>query len=103
MIGPGNIFSASRIATEVKLRPAGLMMMPAPSSIASWIQPTISPSQFDWRNSSGCAAGRLAAHRLDLGERGVAVDLGLALAEPVQVRAVQDVDRAVHARLSQPW
>jgi hypothetical protein len=36
--------------------------------------------------------GGVAAHRLDLGKRGAAVDLGLAGAEPVQVRAVQHVD-----------
>ena len=43
--------------------------------------------------ANGRVAGRLAAHRLDLGERRRAVDLRLALAEPVQVRAVEDVDR----------
>ncbi|OWK19634.1 hypothetical protein AJ88_41050 [Mesorhizobium amorphae CCBAU 01583] len=46
-IGPGNIFRASRIAIDVKEKPAGLMTMPAPSSIASWIQSMIWPSLFD--------------------------------------------------------
>src|SRR6516162_11355523 len=34
--------------------------------------------------------GLLAQPRIDLGQRGAAVDLGLALAEQVQVGAVQD-------------
>ena len=46
-IGPENIFSASRIAIDVNEKPAGLMTMPAPSSIASWIQSMIWPSAFD--------------------------------------------------------
>ena len=35
MIGPANILSASRIAIEVKVKAAGLMMIPLPLSIAS--------------------------------------------------------------------
>jgi hypothetical protein len=32
MIGPGNIFSASRMAIEVKVKAAGLMTMPGSNS-----------------------------------------------------------------------
>ena len=42
-------------------------------------------------------AGGRAAHRLDLGERGRAVDLRLARAQPVEVGAVEDEDRLRHA------
>jgi hypothetical protein len=41
------------IATEVKVKPAGLMTIAAPLSIASWIQSMSSCSAFDWRNSTG--------------------------------------------------
>jgi uncharacterized protein YgbK (DUF1537 family) len=41
-----------------------------------------------------------AAGGFDVGERVLAVDLGLALAQEVQVRAVQDVDRGRHRRVS---
>jgi len=48
MIGPRNIFSASRIAIEVKVNAAGLTMMPrAGASIASCTHSTISYSRFD--------------------------------------------------------
>ena len=54
MIGPGNIFSASIKAMDVKVHPAGLMTMPAaPASIASWIQSMSCASLLVWRNSSG--------------------------------------------------
>ena len=42
-----------------------------------------------------------AAIRLDVGQRLPAVDLGLALAEQVEVWAVQDGDDAAHASLLQ--
>jgi len=41
------------MASDVKVNAAGLMTMPAALSIASWIQPMISASLFDCRNSIG--------------------------------------------------
>ena len=42
------VFSASRIATEVWVKAAGLMTMPAAVSRASWIQSMISYSRLLW-------------------------------------------------------
>ncbi len=36
MIGPENIFRASSMATDVKENAAGLMIIPAPSSLCNW-------------------------------------------------------------------
>jgi hypothetical protein len=52
------------IAIDVKVKAAGLMMMPAPSSIASWIHSISSYSRFDWRKKiavSGSAARHSAS------------------------------------------
>ena len=53
MMGAEDIFNASRIAIDVNENAAVLITMPAPASIASWIQSMIFASLFYWRNSTG--------------------------------------------------
>ena len=100
-IGQRNTLSASRIGIEVKLWPAGLITMPEAARMASWIQSTSVASLLDCRNSSvnPSAACPLAAERLDVGQRGAAVDVRLASAKEIQVGAVQDENRLAHEAL----
>ena len=95
------MLSASRIATDVWVNAAGLMMMPSAPLMPPWIQSMICASLFDWWNEivEPALLGARAAHLLDLLERGRAVDVRLARAEQVEVGAVQDQDRFAHAFL----
>ena len=77
-------------------------MPPRPSRGASWIWSISSPSWFDWKRAQLGARRPWPASarpRVDLGERGAPVDLGLAGAEQVQVRPVhhEDAERLRHA------
>jgi hypothetical protein len=93
MIGPLNIFSASRGAIEVKVNAAGLMMIAEPSSIASWTHSISLSSLLVWRNSTGRAPAA-SRHQTSTSESVVVpVDFRLALAEAVEVGAVEDVER----------
>ena len=98
MIGPSKALSASRIATDVWVKAAGLMTMPAARPRASWIQSMISYSRLLWWNSMSSPSSRAerAAVRLDVGQRLAPVDFRLALAEQVEVGPVQDDDDAAH-------
>src|SRR6516164_3238183 len=63
------------------------MMMPAALLAAAWwIKSTISPSWFDWRNSTASLW------------RPAAIGLRLARAEEIEVWAVEDVDGFRHGR-----
>jgi hypothetical protein len=68
------------------------MMMPAPLSVASWTQSMSCCSLFDWRKTMGWSPPP-GGIPLDLGERRLAVDFRLPTTEPVEVRAVEDVQR----------
>src|SRR5699024_6072873 len=46
----------------------------------------------DAAGGQACLGGGVGAHRFDVGQSGAAVDLGLTLAEEVEVRAVEDTD-----------
>ena len=50
MIGALIMLSASRIATDVWVNAAGLMMMPSAPLMPPWIQSMICASLFDWWN-----------------------------------------------------
>lgn len=92
--GPSKAFSASRMAMEVWVKAPGLMTMAAALSRASWIQSISSYSRLDWwQRGHAFGLGSGGAEEFDVGEGFAAVDLGLALAKQVQVRAVQDKDR----------
>src|SRR5215475_807319 len=96
--GTATAATASRMATEVWVYAPALMMMPAAFlAAASWIKSTISPSWFDWRNSTASLCG-LAAKLLDVLERRAAIGLWLAGAEEIEVGAIEDVDGFRHGR-----
>lgn len=52
ILGPSNIFSESIKGIDVKVKPAGLMMMPSAESIASCTLSTSTPSKLVCRNSN---------------------------------------------------
>ena len=85
-------FSASTTGTQPNEKPAGLMITAASFSKASWIQSTITPSWLVWRKSqaSPSSAASCSVRRLDLGQRRGAVQMRLAPAEHVEVRAVEN-------------
>ena len=62
---------------------------------ASWIQETSSPSILVWRKSisSPSLSARVAAALFEIGQGLLAVDLGLAHAEHVEIGPVEDEDR----------
>ena len=100
MIGPGNIFSASSIAIEVKVK-AGRVDDDAGALVDRLVDPVdrARPRCSVWRNSIGRSPAA-ARHIASISASVVrAVDLRLALAEAVQVRAVQDVDRLGHGHV----
>ena len=88
--------SASRSATDVWVRPPALTI--ATSKSRWWSRSISAPSWFDWKKSTVEAELRRPGRDLgvDVVERVVAVDLRLARAEQVQVRALEDED-AGHA------
>jgi len=92
MKGMATAARASRMATLVWVNAAGLIRMNAvPSPRAAWIRSTRACSALDWKLSSSCPASAARAQPgVDAGQVGVPVDLRLAGAEQVQVRAVED-------------
>ena len=77
-------------ATLVWVSPPGLTRIPSAAPRAPWIRSISSPSWFDWSSgSSAPARARARQPGLDLGQGRPPVDLGLARAQEVQVRAVQ--------------
>ena len=96
-------FSASRIATEVWVKAAGLMTMPA-AFLARLVDPAdelvLGVALVEAAASSPSASAVSAAERLDVGEGLAAVDLRLARAEQVQVGSVQHEDGLGQGSLS---
>jgi hypothetical protein len=85
--------SASRSATLVWVSAPPLMTIPSNfASASSAILSISSPSWFDWKNSSAGRPELRAQRLLQVGQGGVPVDLGLALAQPVEVGSVEDRD-----------
>ena len=85
------------MATEVWVKAAGLMTIP--TALARLVNPVddfvfaVALAELDFELQFGAGA---PARRLDVGQRLMPVDRGLALAEQVEVRPVQDVDDAAH-------
>lgn len=99
--GASKVLSASKIATEVWVKAAGLMTMPLAVSRASDpVDDLVLTVRLVEAQVQAEFAGERAARRLHVGEGLAAVDVRLALAEQVQVRAVQDVDQTTHGRAS---
>ena len=90
------------MATDVWVKAAGLMMMPAARSRAA-MNPfddlifAIALMELDLEPELAADA---AAIRLDLGERLTAINFRLALPEQVEIGTVQDSDDRVHAILT---
>ena len=92
MNGRSTPSSASRSETLVWVSPPALTIA---TSKSRWCSRSMSaPSWFDWKKSTSrpSSAARAADPGVDLVERLVAVDLGLARAEQVEVRALEDED-----------
>ncbi len=100
-IGHRNTLSASRIGIDVKLWPAGLITMPEadPDRLVDPVDQgrlAVGLPEFERHAERGCP---FAAERLDVGQRGAAVDVRLAEAKQIQVGAVQDEDWLAHEAL----
>ena len=94
--------SASRSATLVWVSPPALTIA---TSKSRWCSRSISaPSWFDWKKSTVEAElrGPRRDPGVDLVERLVAVDLGLARPDEVEVRALQDQDARSSRRSRRP-
>ena len=90
--GPGTSASASCSTYEWWTRAPALMIRASKSR--SSMRSMRTPSWFDCRATREWPrrGGMRGRRRLDLGQRGAAVDLGLALAEAAEVRAVEQQD-----------
>ena len=94
--GPSKALIASMIATEVKEKPAGLMMM-ASASCPRRLDPgrrSRPHGSIDGRRSSGPSFSACASQfSLICGKRSRAVDVRLAHPQQVEIRSIQVVTR----------